>query len=108
MRLPIPQHSLVALTLIGALLTTVVAIGLTAPGVFGVAQTGPADSNTGSDALASDAPQPNESFTPAVQTQPSGEHEEWEEHEEEESEDDDDDQGGDDHDDDQEEHEDDD
>lgn len=90
MRLPVPKNSLVALTLAGALLTAVVAVALTAPGAFGVTQTGPSEPNTDGNALATDAPQPNESFTPAVQTQASGEHEE--EHEESEGDEDSDDE----------------
>lgn len=81
MRLPLPQNRLVALTLAGALLTTVVAAGLTAPGLFGADGNGIASSESG-DVVLQDAPTPNENFTPAVQTQSGGEHEEeWEEHE---------------------------
>ncbi|SDC09459.1 hypothetical protein [Natrinema hispanicum] len=80
MRIPVPTNRLVSLTLAGAVLTSVVALALAAPGL-GV------DSLTDSEnpAVASDAPAPNEDFTPAVGTQGGGEHEddEYEEHEEE-------------------------
>ncbi|MFC7029239.1 hypothetical protein ACFQH8_20870 [Halomicroarcula sp. GCM10025710] len=96
MRLPIPNNSFVAFTLIGALLTAGIAGALAMPG-GGLAQSGEqtdSASATTSDAsqqVAADAPTPNQNFTPEVQTQ-SGyegeEHEEYEEYEEHEEEDD--------------------
>jgi len=84
MQLPLPTNRLVALTLAGAVLTAVVAVGLASPSLFGADTAGA----TGSDAppgasaqLPPDAPTPNTQFTPAVQT-PSGEHEEYEGYEE--------------------------
>lgn len=96
MNIPIPNNRLVAFTLVGALLTTVVAGGLAFPGL-GLATTGdtasePTGTNGSGQQLAADAPTPNQDFTPAVQTQSGyedGEHEEEyeeEEHEEEEHE----------------------
>jgi hypothetical protein len=92
MRIPVPNNKLVAFTLAGALLTTVVAGALAMPSV-GLGQVGEQSDSPGtsvSDAprqVAADAPTPNQDFTPAVQTQ-SGyegeEHEEYEEHEEDE------------------------
>jgi len=74
MNIPVPNNRLVAFTLAGALLTTVVAAGLAFPGL-GFATTGDtgnavsdADAST-SQQLAGDAPAPNQNFTPAVQTQ---------------------------------------
>jgi hypothetical protein len=73
MRLPIRKNRLVAFTLVGALLTAVIAGGLTfpIPGVTGPGGTG-GDSgtqSTGTPQSAADAPATNEDFTPAVQTQ---------------------------------------
>jgi len=86
MRIPVPTNRLVSLTLAGAVLTGVVALALAAPGLgLGV------DSLTDDEnpTAASDAPTPNEDFTPAVGTQGDGEHEddEYEEHEDDEYED---------------------
>lgn len=83
MRNPIPRNRLVVLTLLGAVLTGVVAVGLAVPGL-GLQQTDPGTVDAGAQAtLPSDAPTPNENFTPAVQqTGGGGEHEE-EEHEDE-------------------------
>ncbi len=87
MRSPLPTNRLVSLTLAGAVLTAFVALALAAPGLgLGV------DSLTDDEnpTVASDAPTPNEDFTPAVGTQGGGEHEddeyedEYEEYEEEE------------------------
>lgn len=61
MRTPLPRNRLVQLTLVGALLTTLVAGGLLAPGL-GTTQSDTADSTTN---LGPDAPTPNENFTPA-------------------------------------------
>jgi len=95
MRIPVPNNRLVALTLAGALLTAIVAGALAVP-IDGLTQSGgqvDQSGSTDSDAprqVASDAPTPNQDFTPAVQTQ-SGyegeEHEEYEEREEYEEED---------------------
>jgi hypothetical protein len=80
MGVPVPKNKLVAFTLVGALLTAGIAGALALPSV-GLAQVGEQ-----TDQAASDAPTPNQNFTPAVQTQ-SGyeedeEHEEYEEDEE--------------------------
>jgi len=92
MRIPLPTNRLVAMTLVGALLTMVVAGGLAFPGL-GLA--GLSDGDTGVTAsdqqTATDAPEPNESFTAAVQTgddggSGDGEYEEYEENEDEEDE----------------------
>jgi hypothetical protein len=89
MRVPVPKNKLVAFTLVGALLTAGVAGALALPG-GGLAQVGEqANSSDVSQQAASDAPTPNEEFTPAVQTQSGYEDEEHEdeEHEDEEHED---------------------
>lgn len=76
MRIPIPTNRLVALTLLGALLTGVVSLGLTAPGLL--PGSNDVDDATGGNAqVAADSPAPNPDFTPAVRT-PAG----YEEHEE--------------------------
>ncbi|MFD1562755.1 hypothetical protein ACFR99_04210 [Haloarchaeobius amylolyticus] len=84
MRIPVPTNRLVSLTLAGAVLTSVVALSLAAPGL-GVDSL----ADTENPPIASDAPTPNEDFTPAVGTQGDGEHEdnEYEEHEDDEYED---------------------
>lgn len=102
MRAPLPTNRLVALTLVGALLTGVVAVGLALPG-FGpaVAPDDPTSGDTaGNVAAAAGAPTPNPNFTPAVsgtsgdgdhdddrddEAEEHGEHED-DEHEEEEGE----------------------
>lgn len=84
MRIPVPTNRLVAFTLVGALLTAVVAGGLAFPNAVG--SLSPTDElgrapfeklagNGGSGAgesaqqgAATQAPEPNENFTPAVQT----------------------------------------
>ncbi|AGN02850.1 hypothetical protein L593_14555 [Salinarchaeum sp. Harcht-Bsk1] len=87
MRVPVPKNKLVAFTLIGALLTAGVAGALALPG-GGLAQAGEQPDSPGSTAseasqqAASDAPTPNQDFTPAVQTQSGYEEEEHEEYEE--------------------------
>jgi len=81
MRIPVPTNRLVSLTLAGAVLTSFVALSLAAPGLgLGVDPL----TNDENPTVASDAPTPNEDFTPAVGTQGGGEHEddEYEEHEE--------------------------
>jgi len=80
MRTPVPTNRLVSLTLAGAVLTSFVALALAAPGL-GVGIDSLADNENPT--VASDAPAPNEDFTPAVQSG-GGEHEndEYEEHEE--------------------------
>jgi len=89
MRIPLPTNRLVAMTLAGALLTMVVAGGLAFPGL-GLASLSDGDIGvtTGDQQAAGDAPQPNESFTPAVQTGGNGESGEDEEYEENEYEED--------------------
>jgi hypothetical protein len=88
MRLPVPNDRLVAFTLVGALLTTLVAGGLAFPGLgLGQPSEPVGDDTSGSPQAGADAPTPNQGFTPAVRTQ-SGDVEdhEGEEHEEEEHE----------------------
>ncbi|QGX93821.1 hypothetical protein EI982_02980 [Haloplanus rallus] len=88
MRLPVPNDRLVAFTLVGALLTTLVAGGLAFPGLgLGQPSEPVGDDTSGSPQAGADAPTPNQGFTPAVRTQ-SGDVEdhESEEHEEEEHE----------------------
>jgi len=85
-RNPVPANKLVAFTLAGALLTTVVAGALAAP-IDGITQSGGQtdQSSTAPDAapqIAQDAPTPNQDFTPAVQTRSGYEDEDHEEYEE--------------------------
>lgn len=82
MRVPVPKNRLVALTLVGAVLTAAVAVGLALPGL------GPAESPDRStpaggsrDAVAADAPTPNPNFTPAVDQRAPSYEEEREEYE---------------------------
>lgn len=91
MRLPVPNNRLVAFTLVGALLTTLVAGGLAFPGL-GLGQPADqiSDDTNGPQQAGADAPTPNQDFTPAVQTQSGYDEdheEEYEEHEAEEYED---------------------
>lgn len=87
MRIPLPKNTLVALTLVGGILVAALSITLAVPG----AVPGMAGDDTGnSDTLSSDAPTPNENFTPMVDNRGGGEYED-DEHEEEEHDDDDDD-----------------
>lgn len=85
-RIPVPKNRLVALTLTGALLTTLVAGGLALPGLgFGQSAETPGDATGGGDdagQLGADAPTPNENFTPAVQTKTGYEDHEDDDHEE--------------------------
>jgi hypothetical protein len=80
MRTPVPTNKLVAFTLAGALLTAVVAGALAIPG--GLGQAGGSDGTAAtsanvSDQLGADAPEPNQEFTPSVETQsPYSEHDE--------------------------------
>ncbi len=93
MRVPIPTNRLVALTLAGALLTTLAAGALAFPGLGLVADqssSSPSANVSPGEQLTADEPTPNQNFTPAAQTQPSGgEYEEEDDHEEEEDEKDD-------------------
>ncbi|MFB6352748.1 MAG: hypothetical protein ABEJ92_01555 [Halobacteriales archaeon] len=90
MRIPVPENTLVAFTLAGALLTAIVAGALAAP-IGGLTQpSGPADpagpaASDPSPQVASDGPTPNPNFSPAVQTRSGydGEHEAYEEEHEE-------------------------
>ncbi|MFB6107913.1 MAG: hypothetical protein ABEJ82_03605 [Haloplanus sp.] len=90
MRVPVPTNRLVALALVGALLTTVVSVGLLSPDLFpGSNAIDAGDDAPTPGAPAADAPTPNANFTPAVQTASNagrGEHEDGEyeegEHEE--------------------------
>ncbi|MDT3437669.1 hypothetical protein [Haloarcula sp. 1CSR25-25] len=88
MRLPVPNNRLVAFTLVGALLTTLVAGGLAFPGLgLGQAADPVSDDTNGPQQVGADAPTPNQDFTPAVQTQSGYDEdheEEYEEHEDEE------------------------
>lgn len=88
MNVPVPTNTIVALTLVGALLTGLVA-GLLVVPIGGVFENGgngetPVDSGANVSAqLSADAPTPNQGFTPAVQTQSRYEEEYEDEHEEE-------------------------
>ncbi|WP_434529931.1 hypothetical protein ACODNH_00420 (plasmid) [Haloarcula sp. NS06] len=88
MRLPVPNNRLVAFTLVGALLTTLVAGGLAFPGLgLGQLADPVSDDINGPQQVGADAPTPNQDFTPAVQTQSGYDEdheEEYEEHEDEE------------------------
>ncbi|MFB6096010.1 MAG: hypothetical protein ABEJ74_01315 [Haloferacaceae archaeon] len=73
MRIPVPTNKLVAFTLVGAVLTTLVAGGLAFPGALdriGLSDATGASPTPTSDGGASVAttPAPNPGFTPAVQT----------------------------------------
>jgi hypothetical protein len=83
MRIPVPTNRLVAFTLVGALLTTLVATGLALP-QLGLNQVGDDldDDHSEAQQVAADAPAPNENFTPAVQTQASYGEEYEDEHDE--------------------------
>lgn len=88
MRVPVPTNRLVAFTLAGALLTAVVAGGLAFPGLIPEVSTDSPGDATSADTdatqrLAADAPEPNQDFTPDVQTQSSSEEHEEEEYEDE-------------------------
>ena len=88
MRVPVPTNRLVAFTLAGALLTAVVAGGLAFPGLIPGVSTDSSGDATSADTdatqrLAADAPEPNQDFTPDVQTQSSSEEHEEEEYEDE-------------------------
>ena len=87
MRLPLPRNRLVQLTLVGALLTTVVAAGLLVPGAFGDQST-PTDSRSDGPTLGPDAPTPNDQFAPAT-SGGGDDHDEYEEYDEYEDDDDD-------------------
>ena len=92
-RLPVPKNKLLLFTLVGAVLTGAVAVGLAYPGaVSGDDATTPSTA-TQDGANSVDAPAPNESFTPQVANQGyGGEHEE--EYEEDEYEEDEHDEEG--------------
>ena len=89
MRVPVPNNKLVAFTLVGALLTAGVAGALALPD-GGLSQAGEqpdATGTTASDAsqqVGTDAPTPNQAFTPAVQSQSDYEDEEHDEYEDDE------------------------
>ncbi len=84
-RLPLPRNRLVQLTLVGAVLTTAVAAGLLAPGLFGAEQK-PDDQSTTE--LGPDAPTPNDNYTPQVAGDGEDEeHEEYGEYEDDDEED---------------------
>jgi len=69
MQLPLSQNRLVALALVGVVLTGGVTALLAAPGAFGAALGGDGEAG-GGPAVADAPPAQNDSFTPAVQTQP--------------------------------------
>jgi hypothetical protein len=93
MHVPVPKNRLVAFTLVGGLLTAVVAGGLAFPGVVGLGDDTKPTDDPAAQQVADSAPTPNENFTPAVQQQADsdertgdGEYEEEYEEEEEEEE----------------------
>lgn len=67
MRIPVPTNRLVAFTLVGAVLTGVVAVGLAVPGLFPATDGDDTATDAGTTTVAADAPTPNPDFTPAVQ-----------------------------------------
>jgi len=73
MRIPIPNNRLVAFTLAGGLLTVLVATGLAFPGLApGLADSSGEATEAGVDVtqqMFDGAPEPNQEFAPAVQTQ---------------------------------------
>lgn len=67
MRVPVPTNKLVAFTLVGAVLTGAVAVGLAFPGLGVDSGSDVVSSDDpGSGGVAADAPTPNPDFTPAV------------------------------------------
>lgn len=88
MRVPVPNNKLVVFTLVGALLTAIVAGALAAPtgGLTQLGEQADQSESTASDAsqqFAADARTPNQNFTPAIQKQSGYEEEEHEEYEKE-------------------------
>lgn len=91
MRFPVPNNRLVMFTLAGALLTAAVAGALAVPesGLIQIGDSTDSGETAAPQQVATDAPEPNENFTPAVQTQSGhgggeyGDEEEDEEYEEE-------------------------
>ena len=73
MNVPVPRNRLVALTVFGVVLTGVVSATLASPTLLLGDGGATDDAGQDSNALASDAPTPNENFTPAVQSQGGGE-----------------------------------
>jgi hypothetical protein len=92
MRIPIPNNRLVAFTLAGGLLTVLVATGLAFPGLApGLADSTGEATEAGVDVtqqIPDGAPEPNQEFAPAVQTQSGYDEYEEDEHEEDEHEED--------------------
>jgi len=83
MRIPVPRNRLVALTVLGMVLTGGLGLALASPSLLPGDDGPPAQPNASSASLGADAPTPNPDFTPAVQSQPAGgdDHEEYEDHE---------------------------
>jgi hypothetical protein len=92
MRVPVPTNKLVAFTLIGAVLTGAIAVGLAFPDL-GLDRGSDVVSSdeTSAGVVAADVPTPNPDFTPAVAQANGGgeEHREYEEYEDDEDESDD-------------------
>ncbi|WP_181691822.1 hypothetical protein [Natronomonas sp. LN261] len=92
MRIPIPNNRLVAFTLAGGLLTVLVATGLAFPGLApGLADSTGEATEAGVDVtqqIPDGAPEPNQEFAPAVQTQSGYDEHEEDEYEEDEYEED--------------------
>lgn len=81
MSIPVPRNRLVAFTLAGAVLTAVVAVGLAFPTLgLTAGPDSPAAGDPGTATVASDAPTPNQNFTPAVSQGSSSEREEHDEY----------------------------
>jgi hypothetical protein len=84
MQIPVPNNKLVAFTLAGAILTTIVAGALAIPS-GGLAQggeqvdSGGTAASNASQQVGPDAPEPNQDFTPEVQDQSGYEGDEYEE-----------------------------
>jgi len=83
MRLPVPRNRLVALTILGMVLTAGLGVALASPSL--VLGEDPDPATDASPTLGPDAPTPNPDFTPAAQsTGYDGEHEEYEDHDDDE------------------------
>jgi hypothetical protein len=83
MRLPVPRNRLVALTILGMVLTAGLGVALASPSL--VLGENPDPTTDASPALGPDAPSPNHDFRPAAQsTGYEGDHEVYEDHDDDE------------------------
>lgn len=81
-RPPVPKNKILLFTLVGAILTGAVAVGLAYPGFSSAGDDGNTQAAEGGIDTPADTPEPNENFTPEVADSGYEEHEEHEEHEE--------------------------